>query len=479
MVLQKWMARRAFAQSPLAAAPASLDNDMTQNIARDVYNASVVPTADAKGAPPAAFTHSPSGLRPAYSTPKPLFAESTGNGELANLLNAIAALCVCEPQHQRVAVSLVHLKDRIVLHIAQNASREWEQSIPKMVHDVWRLLADFARVIGDPQTRSLKAKARGHEAQRRILERLVRHGVEQLRHRVCKHWELLQHTCLRLQAEKVKRGRMYKDFCAVALRIAELREALLVPVPPRDWGTHVAPLLGRFYLAEQKSSVRGVDNMRLFLDQLNMSTDESYALATRLSKYISKCAALIENTNMIMRLASFRTHSPIFGTPHFEVITIPCRSERHSRAGSLSFWKSLSRREKRDDGVMMSYFLHAECALLEYHHNTLRPRSGHVTAPDVPSHVVGTSKTPCHACRILFSTYHTTYSEELQKKHCPLHLHLSPVQGDGSSTKVDSWLPPRLEGLGSDVESRFASHLLEEYRQYRMWTRKDIAAAVT
>ncbi|GJE89467.1 hypothetical protein PsYK624_055680 [Phanerochaete sordida] len=452
---------------------------MSRHIARDVYNALIVPTADAKGVLPPAFAHSPSGLRAPAPARKPLSPKASDSSELAELLNAVAALCVCEPRRQRVAVSLVHTRDRIVLHVAQTAGEPAGRRIAAMVHDVWQLLVEFAQVIGDPQARSAKARARGHEAQRRILERLVRHNVEQLRYRVFKHWELLQHTCLRLQAEKVKRGRMYKDFCAVAVRIAELREALSVAVPPHDWGAHVAPLLGRFYLAEQKSSVRGVDNMRLFLDQLQVSTDENHALATQLSKYISKCAALVDNANFLMRLASYRTHSPIFWTPHFHVVTVACRSERHPRAGSLSFWKSLLRKERRAESVTVQYSLHPECALLEYHHNTLLPHGGCPARPDVPSHVVGTSKDPCHACRILFSTYHTTHSEGTQHMYSSLNLHLSPVQRAAPSAKVDSWLPPRLDGLGSDVESRFASQLLEEYRQFRLWTKEDIAVAVS
>lgn len=247
---------------------------MAHDIARNIYRTSVVSTANSKGVLPPAPVHSPRSSRSAHATPKPLSSpEPSDDGGLADLLNAIAALCVCEPQHQRVAVSLVHTKDRIVIHVAQSAGGSADRSIAEMVREVWRLLVDFEHAIGDTKARSSKAKARGHESQRRILERLVRHGIERLRHRVCKHWELLQTTCIRLQTEKVKQGRMYKDFCAVALRLAELREALLVPTSPADWGAHIAPLLGRFYIAEQKSSVRGLDNMRLFLDQLHMSTD--------------------------------------------------------------------------------------------------------------------------------------------------------------------------------------------------------------
>lgn len=450
---------------------------MSRDIARDVYNALIVPTADAKGALPSAFARSPGGHRSPHSKSQPLSAEPTDSSELAEVLNAVAALCVCELRRQRVAVSLVHTRDRIVLHVAQDAGERAGRRISEMVHDVWELLVDFAQIIGNPQARSSKAKVRGHEAQRRILERLVRHGIERLRYRVQKHWELLQSTCLRLQAEQVKRGRMYKDFCVVALRIAELREALMMSIPPDDWGAHVAPHLGRFYLAEQKSSVRHLDNMRLFLDQLHMSTDDSHVLANRLSNYIAKCASLVDHANLIMRLASYRTHSPIFTIPHFHVVTIPCRSERHPRAGSLSFWKSLLRREKRDESSTVLYSLHPECALLEYHHNMFHPGHRYAPAPDAPSHMIGTSKDPCHACRILFSTYHTTRPDGPQQSHYPLFLHLSPMQKAASPGKASTWLPPRLDGLGSDVESRFASHLLEEYRQYRMWTQEDVVVA--
>lgn len=179
-----------------------------------------------------------------------------------------------------------------------------------------------------------------------------------------------------------------------------------------------------------------------------------------------------------MRLASYRAHSPIFLTPHFDIKTVPCRWERQPRAGSLSLWKSLLRKDKQDE-ALVQYRLHPECALLEHHHNTLRPHHGYAATPDVPSHLIGTSKDPCYACRIFFSTYHTAYPDKPRQPHHPLHLHLSPVQGTTSPAKVDSWLPPRLEGLGADVESKFASRLLEEYRQYRLWTREDIPVAVS
>lgn len=32
------------------------------------------------------------------------------------------------------------------------------------------------------------------------------------------------------------------------------------------------------------------------------------------------------------------------------------------------------------------------------------------------------------------------------------------------------WLPPRLDGVGKDVEAKFASQLLEEYRQHTIDT---------
>jgi hypothetical protein len=204
---------------------------------------------------------------------QPLDLECTGaDRALSEALNAVAALCVCEPRHHRAAVSLVHRKECLVLHVAQSSGDDVGADIASMVEDVWRLLVDFANVIGGPDTRSAKGKIRGHEAQRRVLERLVHHGVRRLRYRVLKHWEFFQDVCIRLQTEKVKHGKVYKDFFAVALRVAELKESLISSEPP-DWGKVVAPQLGRLFLALQQSSVRTPDALHQFISQLDVTPD--------------------------------------------------------------------------------------------------------------------------------------------------------------------------------------------------------------
>ena len=248
---------------------------MSHDIARDVYNTLVRPAADEHGALPIAFrsARGPAAMPGGPDTKRPLHMEHDGDDRnLSDLLNAVAALCVCEPRHQRVAVSLVHGKERLMLHVAQNAGDDVGPTVAFMVRDTWRLLVNFAHIIGGPDSRSSKAKSLAHEAQRRILERLVYHGVRRLRYRVLKHWEFFQNVCMRLQTEKVKHGKLYKDFLAVALGVAELKESLISPESP-DWGKVVAPHLGKLYLAQQQSSARQFDGLRRLFDQLDVTPD--------------------------------------------------------------------------------------------------------------------------------------------------------------------------------------------------------------
>lgn len=171
-----------------------------------------------------------------------------------------------------------------------------------------------------------------------------------------------------------------------------------------------------------------------------------------------------------MKLASYRYQSPIFNTPSFEVKLVSCRTERQPRAGSLFFWKRLLHKSvlAQDPESLVSYQLHPECALLEYHHNTLHS-SPWTATPDTPSHQLGTSKEPCHACRTFFAAYHACRADTSHDPphYYPLHLRLPATQGETPSTHSGNWLPPRLWGIGEDVESKFASQLLEEYRYYR------------
>lgn len=244
---------------------------MSHDIARDVYNALVVPTAAADGTLPPAFCDFRQTPRSEYAKKGP-FAENDTEGDLTGILNAVASLCVIVPRHHRVAVSLVHRHDSIVLHIAHSAGEAAASHIRDMVHDIWNLLVDFSRVIGEPNARSSQARARGHEAQRRILERLARHGIKKLRHRVLKHWDMFQDVCIRLQKENIKHGGTYRDFFAVSLRLTELRQ-VIISSEPADWGRHVAPHLGRLYLATQKLSAKGSSDLHLLLGQLAISAD--------------------------------------------------------------------------------------------------------------------------------------------------------------------------------------------------------------
>ena len=257
---------------------------MSHDIARDPYNALVAPTVASNRTPPPAFCGPRQTPHSAYAK-KPLSTEGDKEGELADLLNAVASLCVTEPRHHRIAVSLVHKHDNIVLHVAQSAGEAAASHIRDMVHDVWNLLISFSRIIGDSNARSSHAKAQGHDAQRRILERLTRHGINRLRYRLLKHWEVFQDVCVRLQTEDIKHGRTYKDFFAVSLCLTELKQAITSP-ESADWERRIAPHLGRLYLATQKLFAKGSGELYLLLDQLSLDVGGEYIVTVPLTELI-------------------------------------------------------------------------------------------------------------------------------------------------------------------------------------------------
>lgn len=169
-----------------------------------------------------------------------------------------------------------------------------------------------------------------------------------------------------------------------------------------------------------------------------------------------------------MKLATYRTHSPILNIPYFDVRFVPCRRERHPPAGSLLFWKSLSRGSSITREELVPYHLHPECALLEFHHNVANTDYGSSTSPDTPSHQLGCSKDPCYACRTFFSAYLALRAHKQprhESSHYYVHMQLGSA-GGGCAVHNGLWLPPRLDGVGNDVEARFASQLLEKYRQH-------------
>ena len=183
-------------------------------------------------------------------------------------------------------------------------------------------------------------------------------------------------------------------------------------------------------------------------------------LAQRVSKYLAKCTAIVDSANMVMRLASYRNLCPVFNTPCFEVKLVSCRSERHPRTGSLAFWKTLFDITPEPD-ILVPFWMHPECALLEYHHNSLYSARSAVIG-DTPVPQIGTSNDPCHACKTFFSTYKDKPS------NFSLHMCLSTATRDVSLVCDDLWLPPRLESAGYDLERRFANLLLDEYRIHRV-----------
>ncbi|KIP11679.1 hypothetical protein PHLGIDRAFT_33200 [Phlebiopsis gigantea 11061_1 CR5-6] len=430
------------------------------DIARDVYNALVIPTATDGGALPPAFADAHLRNAAADSAKKPLSREdSNGESDLRGILDAVASLCASEPRHHRVAVSLVHMQDRIALHIAQSAGEPAAAHIADMVYDAWTLLGEFSRTIGDRSARSAQAKTLGHEAQRRVLERLVRHGVRRLRYRILKHWDMFHDVCVRLQATQAKHTRTYEQFFAVALRLAELRNAILSP-EQEDWGRQVAPHLGRLFIAAQRLSAKDCDLYSLF-NQLTRSATECQQLMYQVIKYLSKCTRLVDNANIVMKLATYGTHSSILRTPYFNVRLVACRHEHHPPSGTLLF----SRGPSRTRNPQVPYRLHPECALLEYHHNAASNTSPLLEAP---SQILGASKIPCHACKTFYSAYASFYSEKrTQNEWSQYHVHmrLSPLT-TARMVQHDLWLPPHLDGVGQGVEAKFASQLLDQYRQH-------------
>ena len=250
------------------------------DIARDVYNALVIPTATDDGALPPAFADAHLRSTAADPAKKPLFSEdSNSESELRGILDAVASLCASEPRHHRVAVSLVHMRDSITLHIAQSAGEPVAAHIADMLYETWALLAEFSRIIGDKDARSAETKARGHEAQRRVLERLVRHGVRRLRYRILKHWDMFHDVYTRLQGTRIKHARTHEKFVAVALRLSELRNAILSP-EQEDWGRQVAPHLGRFFIAAQRLSAKDCDLYSLFSPLTRSATGKCTMLSS-------------------------------------------------------------------------------------------------------------------------------------------------------------------------------------------------------
>lgn len=165
-----------------------------------------------------------------------------------------------------------------------------------------------------------------------------------------------------------------------------------------------------------------------------------------------------------MKLASFRSHSPIFSIPRFQVKLIRCRSEHYSRAGSLSYWKSLlNNSQQQTTESAIPYHMHPECAMLEYHHNSMYGLNNSRTV-DTPTAQIGTSSEPCHACKMFFATYKD------KPPDYSLQLNLSSTSSSSSPERHSLWLPPRLEGIGDDVEERFASLLLDDYRAHQVQT---------
>ena len=182
-----------------------------------------------------------------------------------------------------------------------------------------------------------------------------------------------------------------------------------------------------------------------------------------------------------MKLATYRTHSLILNVPHFAVQLTSCRHERHPPAGSLLFWKSLPRDPSTAREALVPYRIHPECALLEYHHNTLNAKCDSPATPDTPSPQVGSSKVPCYACKTFFSAYQSLYTQREphhELSHYPVHLRLSSASS-GHTERHGLWLPPVLDGVGEDVEAGVASRLLKEYRQYTSESHSSPGYAVT
>ena len=157
-----------------------------------------------------------------------------------------------------------------------------------------------------------------------------------------------------------------------------------------------------------------------------------------------------------MKLAKYRSHSPILNIPHFSVRFIPCRHERYPPAGSLLFSKNLPHSPSHTRETLVSHSIHPECALLEYHHNTLNAVCNPPATPDTPSPHLGSSKAPCYACRIFFSAYQSLYTQKHHHKlaHHYVYIRLSPVSDD-RAVHPGFWLPPHLDGVGEDVEAKF------------------------
>jgi hypothetical protein len=105
--------------------------------------------------------------------------------------------------------------------------------------------------------------------------------------------------------------------------------------------------------------------------------------------------------------------------------------------------------------------MHPECALLEYHHNSIYS-SDPTRVSDTPSAHIGTSNDPCYACRAFFAAYKD------KPPDFSLQLNLNSATNKISPAR-DLWLPPRLESIGADIEQRFATLLLDDYQTY--WVR--------